>query len=258
MVMEARRERRIRFSEMRQGNRDAFLNFCREHLNLVTEYLTCSGLDSVNRIVSATQWVFRQVWVQLGSARSPNDLEALLGEQLIKFGPLGARTTGAERHLMSRLALLTPEERLIIIAVDMEGWPIARVATMLGLAEEQVRRWLFSARCDLTGFQFIGLSESEKKKMIGDCARLGSGKVSKCIHHSKCREFFRQFKQGWLECLPLLIDLRQDMRFSGEEDAELLAGIADLVERDAPRQLPVGARVRSFFSGRLFYRTRSC
>lgn len=256
--MDALKQRRIWFSQSQQGDREAFLALTHEYFHWVSEFLTCSGVESVSGIVNRTQRFFAFLWGDLGHISRLRHLEQWMARRLLEESAEKKGRRPSSRHLLGRLALLAPIERLIVVSVEMEGWDLPRVARMTGLSESGLKERLLQVRCDLIGRHYIGMERGEQRFFCDQSARLGSHGFPRDRFHPRTRICFREFKSLWLECRSELIDLRQDMRFSPEEAVEVTAGIRELIALSTPLVPKTADRLRRWLPGRFFNRLESC
>jgi len=256
--MEVEKQRRLWLSHARHGDHESFLALVNDYFHWVSEYLTCSGEASVSGIVNHTQRFFGLLWRDLPLISSVRHLEQWMAQRLLEEERKRMPYASPTRHLLGRLALLPPLERLIIVSVEMEGWDLLRVARMTGLSQPLLRDRLLRARWDLIGRHYIGLERRDYRAFCDQSARLGHHGASCSRFKPTTKNCFREFKSLWLECRSQLIDLRQDMRFSAEESIEVAGGIRDLVAHSTPLVPRAGDRLRRWLPGRFFNRLESC
>ncbi|MCF6378481.1 RNA polymerase sigma factor SigM [Nocardioides KLBMP 9356] len=79
-----------------------------------------------------------------------------------------AETTERRRRVLDALGTLPPDQRAALVLVDMEGYPVAEVAEMLGCAEGTVKSRCSRGRTRLAGLLADLLTDADRP--VGDPA----------------------------------------------------------------------------------------
>lgn len=230
------------YSRARSGSEDDFLAVVRHYESLVFGYFRIAVPNRLTESMNATQHLFFCMWEELRNLSRLSDFEKELVAQLVARDWTLFSVPDDPR--LAALASLSPQDRIIALAVEIGNWSIENAAKAFEVSRATMERDLLRIRCDLIGVHFINLSEDEKRvlrevstHLCRDLSKRQRQKIAEAT--SKSKEL-RDFKSRCLEKRCEMVELWLDFRLSDEERVLLLEGVLDLVHREKEKREALG------------------
>lgn len=222
MTSSQRRFLRAQIRRAKKGDRRAFLTVAAPYLNFIGEYLALSGYAfQADTRKKQTFHLLRSAWRTLPFLHRVSDVERVITQLLFQIpddqDPILVNDT--------YLPKLHPTERLAIVAQDFEDWGYNWGALALRKDPATFGKILCEARCHL-----VGIYQAHKTGTTIPTVERSSVALD-CVHTHPRRKFRRslpsdpsaaQFKARWLEFRGHFIEFRQEVRFSEEEQMQML------------------------------------
>lgn len=238
------RYRDISRSELRQllknaasGDRQAYLALVEPYFDLVLENLYFAGFTAQpDRLARANQ-IFHQVWQRIAFTTRVSDFERLLYHALCH---LPAQEGTFLDTLPRQLSRLSPRDRFLLVAREMEDWHPRWLVLCCRTPRPQLNRSLLYTRNRLTGFPKHSLSRSDNavlRELSRSLDEVWQESHLKMLRqHLQERPALREWKSLWLEKRCELIELRQDLRLPEEVRNPVLAALLQSIRESSPLQ----------------------
>ncbi len=209
---------------VRKAKRGCLANFQKvvEHFtDFVVEYLALSGYRNRKGLQEAER-IFSRLWSQMPLANRVSDVEHLLWLQLSRI-PVRYEFSMAEETAlpawMKYIRELNNEQRFLLVAREMEGWPLYWLTLATRNRQSELEEKLFLIRAALlkdvlplatqetqSSWKECSMDWDRRKDLKKDCRKLEQA--------SSCTPEVRVFKTAWLERRCELIELRQNNRLT--------------------------------------------
>jgi hypothetical protein len=209
---------------VRKARRGCIANFQKvvEHFtDFVVEYLALSGYHN-RRGLQEAERIFSRIWTQMPLANRVSDVEHLLWLQLSRIPVRYELYPVDEAHApiwMKYIRELNNEQRFLLVAREMEGWPLYWLALATRNRQADLEDKLFTIRASLlkdvlplvspqmqSAWKECSTDLDRRKDLTKDCRKLEQA--------SSCTPEVRVFKTAWLERRCELIELRQNNRLT--------------------------------------------
>ena len=205
----------------RNGCVSHFQSVVEHFTDLVFEYLSVSGFNTRKTIHREAEKIFLRLWSQMPLASRVSDVERLIWLQLSRL-PLDESGFLNRVNELSpwwkEIASLSPEERFLLVAREMEGWSTPWLALATRNRGPELDEKLFQMRMHLLRDVLPPLNPTIERKWRD---------FSICWDRRRdpafCRELeksastnpdIRIFKTSWIERRCELIEFRQNCRLS--------------------------------------------
>lgn len=225
--------------EAQAGKTDAFLRLMGSYTPFALEYFRCRGIGDQTAAINLTQSLFGALWCQRDQVRSARMLDQLF---LRELQAAVDRAAWQAPQVISGPVVppfpfpvsLSADEILVLVGLEMEMWPSARLAAGLGLGRASVDEELLRLRSRLLGIELGGLKLWQRHRLRKVSLHLLEG-ASVRKHRWLCRassacETIHRFKAEWVEFRSQLIEWRQDLRLSPGDEQLLTEGVLSLIE----------------------------
>ncbi|MFW5883031.1 MAG: hypothetical protein ACOCVG_01555 [Verrucomicrobiota bacterium] len=233
----SRRERRQSMRAAARGDRSAFLGLTRAYLPLAAEYLALSGYaDSAEREAALVR-LFAELWTRVSYAQRLSDFERMLAEALIQTPAQELDECG----LAAQVSSLDSRNRFLLVAHELEDWPLRWLGLATGLKVEDLRARMVRLRCYFAGLEPASLDDRGHHALHCIASTIGQPLTLKQQAHLcetvRQSEAVKEFRANWLEVRCDLIERRQDLRGELEQrQADILHGIANAITYAEPRR----------------------
>ncbi len=227
----------------RTGCDDDFLTIVRHYESLVFGFFRIQDPSCPSGAMNATQRLFFRLWDKVADLPRVSDFERELVAALVERD-LETGTVPKDPRLAA-LAGLSARDRVIALAVEIGNWSVESAARAFGVSRAAMEHDLLRVRCDLIGVHFINLSEDEKRvlrEVSTHLCRDLSKRQRKRMAEATCRSAeLRDFKARCLEKRCEMVELWLDFRLSEEEQAWLLDGLLNLLQRTREENEKLGS-----------------
>ncbi len=211
-----RKELRGYLHSARRGDQKAYSKLCRHYLNLITEYVSCTGYDSNLSQSEAVRDIVIGLWQTLPYTFRLSDFERTLVLSLLRLKSQKSSKTDDEKIVFLRS--IDPTSRFILIAHEMENWTHNAISLATRIRKPEIEPIIFNLRSQLLKFHFDSVSISSKN-LIRQINKDLNGKLSLRSSRRLCRKTThdnsaKEFKGRWLTFRCELVELRQQIRFN--------------------------------------------
>jgi hypothetical protein len=208
----------------RRGDQEAYIKLSRHYLNLITEYVSCTGYESNLSKSEAVRDVVIGVWQTLPYTSRLSDFERTLVLNLLRLKPQKSSKTDDEK--IAFLRSVDPTSRFILIAHEMENWKYPAISLATRISNVEIEPIIFDLRSQLLKFHFDNISVSSKN-LIRQINKDLNGKLSLRSSRRLCRktthdDSAKEFKCRWLTFRCELVELRQQIRFNNTQRERFL------------------------------------
>lgn len=233
-----RRASRALMHAAKAGHFEQYLALASHYVGLVQAYYGNTLHEPSETRRARTGQLFIALWHNLRYAKRLSDFEYMLAEALIESG-LDDGPVASPEPLVTRIRMLSPRVRFAFLANELDQWPIRWVALVLRIRSQRLHQLLAEARCELCGFSWDSLAESERS-----CLQAISTSLEHCpkLKHNialyqRINDYPRvgEIKAHWLELRPQLVEVRHRyLPTPAENEAilrHILSGIAETAMR---------------------------
>jgi hypothetical protein len=223
-----RRASRRHLKLAKTGDTEAYLALSSNYLDLALVYFGGCLHEDLDLRLARVEDVFKAVWQHLPFAARLSDFEYMLANALVQSIPASATILSPEA-LVTKLRLLSPNNRFALITYEFENWPLRWVALVMRHRPRAVHRLLSEARCELCGVSWESLSEEERGclEAISISMDLSPNlQMNKTLGmRLKAYPRVRRIKALWLELRPQLVEIRHRYLLETNDREKLLANI---------------------------------
>lgn len=228
-----RTAQRAHLKAAKKFDRDNYLALAANYTQLANLYFGSTVCEPAELRITRVEQVFAGLWLGLQYAERLSDFEYMLTIALLDNTP-EAHNIHSIEPLLIKLRKLDPAARLALIAYELQGWQIGRLALIMRIRKPALHQLLSQARCALCGIEWERLAQEEKNCLQSvsealDCKpnlranRALSQRVSQFPRVSEIRA-------EWLALRPQFVEIRYRYEPSHEAREAMLKNIYDAIE----------------------------
>ena len=245
---ERRRLRSCLHEAGRNRDRLAFMHFVEGNLDLLTEVLGVGGVAHPADTVRQSLDFFCRLWSVVPLVRRVSDFERLA---FLEAQGLQTTLVYEPNPILEPIAALSAVQRFIVVAGEMEAWPLHRIARACRLDRERLLDEAMGARCRICRFDTSHLKGADL-----DLLRQVNASLSGALERRRTRILMEalarspeiaEFHALWLEHRSQVIELRETLRLHGYERRKCLYAFCDQLDKlPNPRRTSMRERMRLF------------